>query len=402
MPENEYDIVTVGGGLAGSSLAKVMAERGARVLVLEREREFKDRVRGEATLPWGVAEAQQLGIYELLCETCAHRQPWFDFFMGPAQIMHRDLVSTTPRKTAMLNFYHPEMQEVLITAAAQAGADIRRGAFVTQVRPGARPSVTFQHDGATIEVHSRIVVAADGRVSATRKMAGFTVEHDPPSLMLAGILFENMRVPDDAAYVLCNPGLYQGAFFFPQGNGRVRAYFAYPVNSGFRLNGESEIPRFIQECIRTGAPAEYYQNVTHRGPLASFETADSWVKHPYKDGVALLGDAAASSDPSWGNGLSLTLRAVRALRDRLSADENWDHAGHEYAEEYDRFYGVIHDVTTWSRQIFMENGPEADARRAKAMPLIAADPTRVPDHGISGPDIPFDRETTKARFFGDA
>jgi len=33
------------GGLGGSSLAKVMAEKGARVLVLEREREFKDRAR---------------------------------------------------------------------------------------------------------------------------------------------------------------------------------------------------------------------------------------------------------------------------------------------------------------------------------------------------------------------
>ena len=38
-----------------------MAEKGLRVLVLERDREFRDRVRGEALLPWGVAEARQLG-----------------------------------------------------------------------------------------------------------------------------------------------------------------------------------------------------------------------------------------------------------------------------------------------------------------------------------------------------
>jgi hypothetical protein len=31
------------------------------VLVLEREGEFKDRVRGEALVPWNVAEAQELG-----------------------------------------------------------------------------------------------------------------------------------------------------------------------------------------------------------------------------------------------------------------------------------------------------------------------------------------------------
>ena len=32
-----YDIITIGGGLGGSTLAKAMAEHGARVLVLERE-----------------------------------------------------------------------------------------------------------------------------------------------------------------------------------------------------------------------------------------------------------------------------------------------------------------------------------------------------------------------------
>ena len=61
-----YDIVTVGGGLGGSALAKVMAERGARVLVVEREAHFKDRVRGEALSPWGVADAKALGLFEPL------------------------------------------------------------------------------------------------------------------------------------------------------------------------------------------------------------------------------------------------------------------------------------------------------------------------------------------------
>jgi 2-polyprenyl-6-methoxyphenol hydroxylase-like FAD-dependent oxidoreductase len=66
-----YDIITVGGGIAGSSLALAMAGRGAKVLVLEREKQFKDRVRGEALVPWGVAEASELGICGLLKEKCA-------------------------------------------------------------------------------------------------------------------------------------------------------------------------------------------------------------------------------------------------------------------------------------------------------------------------------------------
>src|SRR5216117_2740321 len=42
MIHEQYDIITVGGGLGGSVLAKAMAEQGKRVLVLEREKQFRD------------------------------------------------------------------------------------------------------------------------------------------------------------------------------------------------------------------------------------------------------------------------------------------------------------------------------------------------------------------------
>lgn len=43
MAARTYDIITVGGGIAASSLARAIAERGARVLVLERENQFNLR-----------------------------------------------------------------------------------------------------------------------------------------------------------------------------------------------------------------------------------------------------------------------------------------------------------------------------------------------------------------------
>ena len=96
----------------------------------------------------------------------------------------------------MYNFYHPKMQEVLIQAAAVAGAEVRRGAVITDVRQGSQPTVSYQGDGLSHEVQGRLVVGADGRISATRKWTGFSIERDPPSLMLAGMLFDNMPVPD--------------------------------------------------------------------------------------------------------------------------------------------------------------------------------------------------------------
>ena len=52
---NNPDVVVVGGGIAGASIATVLARGGAEVLLLERQRGYRDRVRGEYMAPWGSA-----------------------------------------------------------------------------------------------------------------------------------------------------------------------------------------------------------------------------------------------------------------------------------------------------------------------------------------------------------
>ena len=123
------------------------------------------------------------------------------------------------------------------------------------------------------------------------------------------------------------------------------------------------------------------------------------MEHPYQDGIALVGDAAASNDPAYGSGLSLTVRDVRVLCDHLQRHDDWDAAGHAYAAEHDRYYGILHTVTNWFGQLFYDTGPDADARRARALPRIAQDGSRVPDHLFSGPDLAVD-DTHRQRFFG--
>ncbi len=128
MASNTYDIITVGGGLGGAALAKAMAEHGARVLVVERETQFKDRIRGENFAPWGVAETQTLGFYDLLRATCARESARFGVYTDPAFQEPRDLIATTPQRLSLLTFYHLVMQEALLQAAIDAGAEVCRGA----------------------------------------------------------------------------------------------------------------------------------------------------------------------------------------------------------------------------------------------------------------------------------
>ena len=136
MHSPSFEIVTVGGGLGASAFAGAMAKKGVRVLILEKETQFKYRVRGEYIVTWGVAEAKELGIEAALLNSCGTAIPFVEMGYGP-----RNLIETTALQLAGVSFFHPEMQETLLQEAESAGAEVRRGVSVTNVQPGVNPSV---------------------------------------------------------------------------------------------------------------------------------------------------------------------------------------------------------------------------------------------------------------------
>jgi menaquinone-9 beta-reductase len=398
----EYDLIIIGGGLAGAALAKSLAEAGVHVLVLERETAFKDRVRGEAMLGWGVAEAARLGIDTLLRETCGQEVRFLATrIAGLPEAPARDLVETTPHRVGLLNFHHPEMQTTLLRAAERAGAVVRRGVTVVGLGPG-RPATVRVRDGSGDSVHrARLVAAADGRDSGCRRWCGLPVRADPERMVMAGVLFRGSRAPEDQVQLRINPPLGVFALMAPLGQGRFRCYAGvHRQDQPVRLSGRRALADLVAVCVAAGMPARWYDGAEPAGPLACFEAADTWVEHPRGDGVVLVGDAAAASDPSWGCGLSLTLRDVRVLRDRLLAVSDWDRAAHAYAAEHDRHYGAIHRLTDWMRTMFYDPGPAGTAHRERAFPYLAEDAQRIPDVVGLGPEAPSD-EAARRRLFGE-
>jgi 2-polyprenyl-6-methoxyphenol hydroxylase-like FAD-dependent oxidoreductase len=396
-----YDIVTVGGGLGGSALAKAMAERGARVLVVEREALFKDRVRGEALSPWGVADAKALGLFEPLRDRCGHMLRYWNVYAGGKPVVSRDLCATTPQQAGWLTYFHPDMQEVVLQSARAAGAEIRRSVHVRALEPGSPTRVTIEEHGRREEVAARLVIGADGRASKVRRWGGFEPKHDPPKLLFAGLLLDGVAAPRDVFYHVAAPGMGLTAYVFPQAADRSRCYFGWHKDTQLaRLQGAHDVERFRTASEQIGMPREFFAEAKPAGPLATFDGADSWVDHPYANGVALIGDAAATSDPTWGQGMSLTLRDVRVLCDALVAERDWDKAGHAYAAEHDRHYGIVHRCDGWFSEVFMEVGRKSDAIRARALPLLAADPSRFLETPHCGPEAPHD-ESARRRFYGE-
>ena len=232
MDSSHFDVVTVGGGLGASALAAALANGGMRVLVLERETQFKDRVRGEYIVSWGVAEARELGIDDMLLRACGAEIPFVEMGFGA-----RNLVETTPQRRGGVSFFHPDMQQALLDHAERSGATVRRGANVTGVSPGSKPAVRVDVNGREEQISARIVVVADGRGSAARKWLGFALERDECPFHFAGVSLGGVSCQEDKASFVFNPEFGLIGAVVPQKNGRFRAYLGYPADGRISLNG---------------------------------------------------------------------------------------------------------------------------------------------------------------------
>lgn len=395
-----YDAITVGGSLGGATLAKTLAENGFRVLILERQTRFEDQVRGEQFHPWGVTEARKLGIYDQLAHTCGYQTRWWRTYRGKRLIRDRDMVVTTPHRAGSFNCYHPAMQETVLNMAEACGAEVRRGIKVEKVLPGPTPAVTFQHAGLTQTLQARLVVGADGRESQVRRWGGFDAQSDPDRLVIAGTLFKGMSLSKDATFVV--KGDVGMMLVAPLGNDLTRIYYiARKEDLNGTLQGKSKVAEFIAACLNTGVSHQWFKGARVVGPLAQVNAADTWVDHPAKDGVVLIGDAAAASDPCYGCGLSLTLMDVRHLRDALLSNSNWHAAIHEYAEQHDHYYGTLHKLTHWLTELRWSTGRLAERRRARVFPQMAVENGLAPDIRGLGPESPSDEKTRRFLFAED-
>jgi len=397
---HDLEVIVVGGGIAGAALAVRLSSLGARVTVLERETRFRDRVRGELLYPWGVVEARLLGVADALAPVSRELRHWTTKIQ-PLHAWRSDLTRSATAGPA-ITFVHAEAQESLIQAAAAAGAEVVRGAAVRGVEPGTRPAVSLGRAagqrGARLEAD--LVVGADGRGSVTARAAGFQSHARAETLVLAGAMFTGAEAPDDTGHVFMRPDAGLLGLVVPLPGGRHRAYAGYHTATGRRnLSGPPALPAFREVMAGAGMPARWLDDAVLAGPLAEFSGAECWTE-PAGDGVALIGDASAVSDPSWGCGLALALRDARVLAEALAGSSDLAAALRRYAHEHAAYHDALRRQTTWLETVFRTPGPQADAVRRVALPKIAIDPSRAPDVLGAGPEGASD-EGARRRFFGE-
>ena len=368
-----FDVIVVGGGIAGSCLAGVLARAGLGVLVVEREARFRDRVRGESTWPYGVADALHMGLGEVLEQGGAvpiegvrryeQRQP------TEAYLWATDSVDGLSE----IGFLHPRLQEAAFTWAAAQGANALRPAKAVRFSHNGAPTVTVAQGGGETEHRARLVVGADGKLSMVRRWTGGESVSDPEHHRFGGVLISNVQTNDrETDNVARIAG--EAVNWFAAGPDHMRLYL---VMSAERVR-ETGVDRsfaavvaYATEFMPEGALAEVRQD----GPIAFFPNSDTWASRIAGNDVVLIGDAAGAPDPTLGHGTALLFHDVRALSELLLCEREWASAIDAYAERRRRYYEVVNAYDRWSNLLDMDQEEEADRLREGHERAKERDPT---------------------------
>jgi 2-polyprenyl-6-methoxyphenol hydroxylase-like FAD-dependent oxidoreductase len=378
---SNFDVVIVGAGIAGGALATALARSGIAVLLLEKTRFHQDRVRGESMVPWGVSEADRLGVLDVLLDAGGHYTPiGIPYGEGistdAARARAIDVRRLLPEVGGSLTFSHPRICQALNEAAQAAGAVMLRQVENVAVTPGSPPKISFVVDGQHREIAPRLVVGADGRGSTVARQIGAQIEVAPQHHLMAGLLIEDCEAWPAEEFAIGTEGDVT-YYVFPQGDGRIRLYLCYGADQARRFSGPGNAQRFLDAFRLTSLPhSEELATAKPAGPCRGYPNADAWIDSPLAPGVILIGDAAGHNDPTIGQGLSISFRDARLVHEILRDNTRWtDNVFMPFVEERRerlrrlRFTGQQYSI------LRVEFSEPARARRRRALERMAADPT---------------------------
>jgi geranylgeranyl reductase family protein len=322
----KYDVIVIGGGPSGSTVASRLVQRGRRVLLLEKEHFPRFHI-GESLLPCSMPLFEELGVMPALLEHGFLPKYAAEFVTADGSLTRRYAFADglIPGAPSAFEVDRAEFDQVLLENAKKLGVEVREGATVVRfelTRESAE--VTVRDDSGTESHHSaQLLIDATGQSSF---LAGKLDMREMDQELKNFAVFSHFEGAErhegkregDISVVLVPGGWW---WVIPLADGRTSVGQVGPRSM---LRGKKPDEGYLHEQIAaTPYLATRLAKATRVAPVRTISDYSYVSKKLAGDRFVLVGDAGAFIDPVFSTGVYLGMvgafRAAEAVDAALTA-----------------------------------------------------------------------------------
>jgi halogenation protein CepH len=352
----DCDVVVIGGGPGGSSVATLIARAGHRVLLLERERFPRYQI-GESLLPATIHFiCPLLGVAEEIAQAGFMKKLGGQLLWGKSSKPWSFHFGSTPALTGPNAYAYQvrraDFDNLLLRNASKKGVDVREECSVRElIHDGDRVcGVRFADaDGREHVVRARYVVDASGNTTPFSAHVGERVYSKFfQNIALFAYYEHGKRLPEPHAGSIYCAAFDEGWFWYIPLSPTLTSVGAV-VDRKYadllRTDPESAMKTFVDHCPSIADMLSDSRRVTE-GMYGQYRIRKDWSYcHTkfWKPGMVLVGDSACFIDPVFSSGVHLAtyagLLAARSINTCLAGQLDEARCFEEFELRYRREYG---------------------------------------------------------------
>ena len=337
----DADVLVVGGGPAGSSIAHALATRGIDVTVVDRARFPRPKPCAEYLSPQASRILARMGALDEIEHSGAAALAGIRVYAPNGAVIAGDFVANHGYhgfRDRGLSVRREVLDAILLSRARSAGARVVERAKVTDVlrdHSGRVRGARVVVDGTAVDARARVVVGADGLGSVVARRLSLTRRFRWPRRIALVTHYRGVGDVGEHGEMHVAPDGYVGIADVGGGLTTVAAVFPVSRSREIAANRTEFLRRWLFDQRRLAlrfASAERVTPVVATGPFASY------ARRAWAPGAALVGDAADFFDPFTGEGIYSALRGGELLADHVAQllDASSPTLGDDALREYDR------------------------------------------------------------------
>jgi 2-polyprenyl-6-methoxyphenol hydroxylase-like FAD-dependent oxidoreductase len=336
----DYDVVIVGARVAGSILATLLGEGGHRVLLLDRSTFPSDTLSTHFFRAPALSAFTQIGVYDEVQATAPHLTVNYNVVDGIAFPEPVDRPADYPFYLCVRRI---TLDDIFVRRAKRTPTvELREGAQATGLlREGGRVvGVRWKDSNGYGEATARVVVGADGVRSFVAKEVGVQAEHEEPvNRAMYYAYFRGIEPNEGPAAEFHYRGNYL-VYCFPCDGDLTLLASSVPIAEFAEFKRDPEA-KFLSELRAMKALAPRLAKAEREGPIRGTGSIPGYLRIPYGEGWALVGDAGMVMDPWSGQGIDQASTHVvslaRQLLDYLAGEMDWATAVMAYHRDRNEF-----------------------------------------------------------------